>query len=122
MAAPAQDSIAAPVFRELHRRPLEVAAVLLKLGFEAGKKREGVGRRAGESCEDAFVVESPDLAGALFDDRLAERDLAVAGQHSVVAVANRKNRGALKHRLKRSLSVAKKQCQEIGTEKRSKMP
>ena len=67
---------------------LEVAAVLFELGFEAREEREGVGGGAGEAGQDRVVVEPPDLAGALLEDGVAERDLAVAGEHRLVLVAD----------------------------------
>ena len=70
---PAQDAIGAPVLRQLDRRALQVAAVLLELGLETGEEREGIGRRSGKAGEDALVVEPADLAGALLDDGLARR-------------------------------------------------
>ena len=65
----AQHAIGAPVLRQLDGRALEVAAVLLELGFEAREERERVGGRAGEAGEDLVVVEPADLARALLDDR-----------------------------------------------------
>ena len=61
---PAQDAIGAPVLRQLDGRALEVAAVLLELGFEAREERERVGGRPGEPGEDPVVVEAPDLLRA----------------------------------------------------------
>ena len=92
---PAQDAVGPPVLGELHGRALEIAAILLELGLEAGEQREGVGRRAGKAGQDAIVVEPADLPGALLDDGLAERDLAVARQHRLVPMTDRENRRAV---------------------------
>ena len=54
-------------------------------------KREGVGRRAGESGQDPVVVELPDLLGGLLDDGVAERDLAVAGHDGLIPVTHRQH-------------------------------
>ena len=83
---PAQDAVAPPVLGELDGGALEIAAILLQLRFEPGEQREGIGGRAGKPGEDPVVVQTADLAGALLDDGLAERHLAVAGQHGPVAV------------------------------------
>ena len=61
------------------------------LDFEAGEQRERVGRRAGESGEDPIVVELPDLPGGLLDDRVAERDLAIAGHDGLAAMPDCKH-------------------------------
>ena len=58
---PAQRAIGAPVLGELDRRALEVAAILLELGFEAREQRKRIGRRPGKAGEDAVVVEAADL-------------------------------------------------------------
>ena len=43
------------------------------------------------------MVEPADLARALFHHGLAEGDLAVAGQHGMIALPDGKNRGGMKH-------------------------
>jgi hypothetical protein len=95
---PAQQPIRAPVARELDSRSFEIAAVLFELGFESGKQSEGVRGGTGESGKDALVVEPPDLAGAVFDDGVAERYLAVTGQDGVAIVTHRENGGGVNHR------------------------
>jgi len=49
---PAQDAVASPVLRELDGRALEIAAVLLELGFESIEQREGIGGRSSEPGDD----------------------------------------------------------------------
>ena len=82
--------------------------------FEPREQRERVGRRAGEPGEDAVVVEPPDLLRALLDDGLAEGHLAVAGQHRAVAVPDRQDRRAVKHRFSDCIGRGSG-CQENGT-------
>ena len=56
--------------------------------FEAREQRERIGRRPGKAGEDAVVIEPANLAGALLDDGVAERDLPVAGQHGAIVPAH----------------------------------
>src|SRR5215207_7458540 len=72
-----EQPVRSPVARQLHGRPLEIAAVLFELRFKAREQRKRIGGRPGEAGEDALVVEATDLAGAVFHDGVAERDLAV---------------------------------------------
>src|SRR6185437_3388509 len=48
---------------------------------------EGVGGRAGEAGDDRAVAEPAQLLGIGFDDGLAHRHLAVAGDHHAAALA-----------------------------------
>ena len=95
---PAQRAIGAPVLGELDGGAIEVAAILFELGFEAREQRERIGRRAGKSGEDAVVVQPPDLPRAVLDDRVPERDLAVAGQHRPIVPAHRQDRRGVERR------------------------
>jgi hypothetical protein len=65
-----------------------IALVLLELRLEALEEREGVGGGAGESREDAVLVEPPHLARGSLDDDVAEGDLAVAAHRHAVAAAH----------------------------------
>ena len=94
---PAQRAIGAPVLRELDRRALEVAAILLELRFEAREQRKRIGRRPGEARKNLVVVQPPDFLRALLDDRIAEGYLAVTRQHGPVAVPQGKNRRGMDH-------------------------
>ena len=94
-----QRAIGAPVLGQLDGRALEVAAILLELGFEAREQRKRIGRRAGKAGEDVVVIEAPDLAGALLDDGIAERHLTVAGQHGAIVPAHREDGGRMEGRL-----------------------
>ena len=86
--------------------------ILFELRLETREQRERVGRRPGETRQDAVVVEAPDLARALLDHGLSEGDLAVAGKHRVVAVTDGEDRGAVKHRFSdcigRGIGVSRK--------------
>ncbi len=94
----AQDAIRAPILGELHGGSFQVAAILFQLGLEAGEQRKGVGRRAGKAGQDAFVVQTTDLLRAVLDHCLAEGHLSVSGQHGAVAMSDRKDCCAVKHR------------------------
>ena len=83
---------------ELDGGTFEVAAVLLQLGFEAREQREGVGGGTRKAGQHPVVVQPPDFLRAVFDHRLAEGDLAVAGEHGRVVMANGEDCGAVKHR------------------------
>ena len=54
--------------------------------FQPLEQREGVGGRAGEAGDDAALAERPDLLGVVLDDRLADRDLPVAGDDDLAAL------------------------------------
>jgi hypothetical protein len=62
--------------------------ILLQLRFETAEKSEGVGGGTGESCEDFVVVQAADLLRRMFNDGLAERNLAVTGKHYAAIPAN----------------------------------
>src|SRR2546422_5666999 len=92
---PPQDAVGAPVLGELDRRAHQVALVLVELAFEALEQRKGVRRAAGESGEDAVLVQAPDFLRAAFDDDVAEGHLAVAAERHARAAAHGKNGGAV---------------------------
>ena len=100
----------APVLGELDGGSLEVAAVLLEFGLEAGEEGERIGGRAREAGQDPVVVQPPDLAGLLLDDGVAEGDLAVAGHHGLAVVADGEDGGCVKHGAK----TAKKSVYQRG--------
>jgi hypothetical protein len=68
--------------------------VLVELGFETLEQGEGVGGTAGESGQDLFLIQPPDLACGGLDDDVAEGDLAVAAEGDFIAPADGKNGGA----------------------------
>ena len=82
----AQVLVHPPVLRQLDDRALHVAAVLLELRLEAGEEREGVGGGAGEAGQDLVVIQAAHFRRAVLHDRVADRDLPVAG-HRHLAVA-----------------------------------
>ena len=71
-----------------------MAGVLVELGLEALEQGECIGGAAGESGQDFFLIEPPDLAGGRLDDDVAEGDLAVAAEGDLVAPAYGENGGA----------------------------
>ena len=93
----AQQPVGAPVARQLDGGAFEVAAILFELRLESGEQREGVGGRAGKSGEDRVVVQPADLARAVLEDRVAQGDLAVAGEHGAVLVPHSQDRRRVNH-------------------------
>ena len=94
----AQRAIRAPVLRQFNGGSLEVAAILLELGFEAREQRERIGRGPGEAGQDIVVVQPPDLAGALLDDGVAQRHLTITGKHGAVVPPNSEDGGGMEGR------------------------
>src|SRR2546422_8629614 len=88
---PPQDAVGAPVLGELDRGAHQVALVLVELAFEALEQRKGVRRAAGETGEDAVLVQAPNFLRAAFDDDVAEGHLAVAAERHARAAAHGKN-------------------------------
>ena len=82
---------------QLHRRALEVAAVLLELRLESREEGEGVGGGAGEAGQDPAVVEPPDLAAPGFTTVLPRVTWPSPASTVRPAVANGQNRRAVKH-------------------------
>ena len=95
---PAQRAVRAPVPRQFDRGALEVAAMLFELALESPEQRKAVGRRTGKSGQHTVVVQPPDLPRLMFDDGLAERDLAVAGQNDFALMPNAKHRRGVRWR------------------------
>ena len=91
----AEIAVGAPVLGEFDAGARQIARMLLKLGFEPLEQREGVGGRPGEAGDDLAVAEAADLPGVRLDDGLAERDLAVAGDHDLAALAHGQDRRAV---------------------------
>src|SRR5690606_16723766 len=89
----AQHAIGAPVLGELHRRPADVARVVLELAFEALEQGEGVGGGTREARQHGVVVHAPHLARVVLDHRVAHGDLAVGGHHHLVVAAHRDHGG-----------------------------
>src|SRR4029453_1317786 len=96
---PAEQSIRAPVLRQLDRGAAQVAVHLSELLLEALEERQRIRARAREAREDAIVVEPPDLSGVVLHDRLADRDLAVAHDHDAALVADDQDGGRAQLRL-----------------------
>jgi len=62
--------------------------MLLELALEAFEQRHRVSGSAGETGDHAAVGERAHLARVRLDHRLAEADLAVAGDHHGAALAH----------------------------------
>ncbi len=84
-----------PVLGEFDRGAKQLAVVAFELGFEPLEQREGVGGRAGETADDAAVVETAHLAGVGLHHRLAHRYLAVADDDDLVGAASGKDGGSV---------------------------
>ena len=74
---------------------MQLAGILLELGFEPLEQREGVGGRAGEAGDHVALAEPAHLLGVVLDDGLADRHLAVAGDHDLAALADGQDRRAV---------------------------
>ena len=85
----AQIAVAAPVLGEFDRGAHQLVGILLELLFEPLEQGEGVGGGAGEAADHLVADEAPDLAGIVLHHRVADRNLAVAGDHHLVALADR---------------------------------
>jgi hypothetical protein len=70
--------------------------VHLQLGFQPLEKGESVRRRPRESDNDVALAEPAHLFGVGLDDRIAERDLAIADDDDLAPFAHRQNRRAVK--------------------------
>ena len=71
-------------------------AVLLELGLEQLEQREGIGGGAGETGQHLAVAAEPaHLARVGLHHRVAERDLAVAGDRDAAVAAHRHDGGGV---------------------------
>src|SRR6185503_2156768 len=85
----AQIAVGPPVLGELDGRAHELVGVLLELFLEPFEQREGVGGRAGKAADDLVADQPANLARLVLHHRVADRNLAVAGDHHLVALAHR---------------------------------
>ena len=58
----AQHLVGAPILGQFDGGAIQVAGVLLQLGFEAREKRECIGGRSGETGENLVLIEAANLA------------------------------------------------------------
>ena len=93
---PAQHAVGAPVLGQFHGRAHEIALMFLQLGLKALKQRERVGRRAREAGQDLLIKQTPHLARIGLHHGVAQRDLAVAADHDMLAAPDREDGGAFK--------------------------
>ena len=90
---PAQIAVGAPILGQLHAGAQQLAGILVEFGLKPLEQREGVGGRAGEAADHVALGEAAHLAGIAFDDGLADRDLAVAADHRLSALADHDDGG-----------------------------
>ncbi len=93
-----QIAVGAPVLGEFDRGAGQLSRILLELAFQPLEQREGVRGGAGETADHVALAEFSDLFGVGFDDGLADRDLPVASDHHLAALADRQNSGAVPDR------------------------
>src|SRR4029077_19352414 len=93
-----QIAVSAPILGEFDRGAGQLAGILLKLAFQPLEKGERVGGRTGKAADDIALAEFTDLFGVGFDHGLADRNLAVAADHHLAALANCQNSGAVPDR------------------------
>ena len=92
-----QEAIRPPVARQLDGGTFEVASVLFELRLESRKQGERIGRGAGKPSEDLVTIESSNLASAVFQDRVAERDLSVSAEHRPALVPHGEDGRGVNH-------------------------
>src|SRR3989454_6954547 len=90
-AGPQHPGVRPPVFRQLDRRPRQVAGVALELLLELLEQRERIRGGAGEPGEDLAALERAHLIGVGLHHGVADRDLAVAAQGHVAVPAYTEN-------------------------------
>jgi uncharacterized protein YndB with AHSA1/START domain len=100
----AEESIAAPLARQLNRRASGIAMVVLELALETFEEGESVSGGARKADEDFVVKEAPDLAGAGLHHQLAHGHLTVGAHGDYAVPAHREdggtpNRPAIAHLL-----------------------
>ena len=78
---------------------MQLAGILLKLGFQPLEQREGVGGGAGKAADHVALAEPAHLLGIGLDDGLADRDLAVAADDHAAALADGQDGGAVPSRI-----------------------
>ncbi len=76
---------------------------MLQLGLQAFQKRKGVGGGPGKAGDDMALAQAAHLARIALDDGLAQRNLAVARDHHLGALADGEDRGAVPVRKIRSV-------------------
>ena len=95
---PAQIAVGPPVLGEFDGCSGQLPRILLELAFQPLEQGKGVGSGSGKAADHVALADFTDLFGICLDDRLADRDLAVAADHHLAALADRQNRGAVPDR------------------------
>src|SRR6266849_2698885 len=88
-----QELVGTPFLGEFDGSSSEVAMVLVQLRLEAAEQRESIGGGASESGEDFLLVQAANLLGAMLDDGLAQRDLAISGHDDASVAADAEDGG-----------------------------
>jgi len=91
-----QIAVGAPVLGELDAGAHQLVGILLELGFQPLQQREGVGRGTGEAGDDGtLLADAADFLRIALHHGVAERHLAVAGDHHLAALADSDDGGAV---------------------------
>src|SRR6185312_7399900 len=88
-----EHTVGSPVFRELHRRPGEVASILLQLALEFLEQSEGIRGGPGKSGQHLVVMQAAQLFGVVFHHRGSDGHLAVATHGSPAVAPDTKDGG-----------------------------
>jgi hypothetical protein len=76
---PPEHAVRSPVLRQLYRRPVEIAIILLQLGLKFLEESESIGCGPGEPGDDLIFVEPSHLPGAMLYHRVPVGHLPVPG-------------------------------------------
>src|SRR5258708_1984259 len=93
--APAQIAVGAPFLGEFNAGAGELPGILLEFPSEPLEQRDRIGSRASKAGDHRTARQTAQLAGIRLDHRLAHRDLAVAGNHDLAALAQAEDRRAV---------------------------
>ncbi len=103
---PPQNPVGAPLLGQLDSRPLQLAGMFLQLAFKPLKKGYRIGNRTGETGDYLVVEQGPDLLRRLFEDNIADRDLAIPRHGDLAVTPDRQNRCSLDHLTSLSIAMA----------------
>ena len=81
-------AVFAPFLGQLDSGFLEIAGMLLELGFEALEEGDGVGGGTRKTCDDFVIVEAASLAGGVLHYVIAHGHLAVSDENNFVVFAH----------------------------------
>src|SRR5439155_25877025 len=89
---PAEDAVAAPILRQLHRGARHVRRISLQLLLELIKEPHPVGRRTGEPGEDPSASKSTHFVGVGLHHRLTDGNLSIATKRNLSIAAHGQDR------------------------------